>query len=83
MTKEEIKKAIVEEIYNIAPDYEGENIDENANIQEEVEIDSYDFLNLLTALYEKFDVEVPEEDYSKVDTLAKMADYIFEHLNKK
>jgi len=83
MTKEDIKKAIVEEIYNIAPDYEGENIDENANIQEEVEIDSYDFLNLLTALYEKFDVEVPEKDYSKVDTLAKMTDYIFEHLNKK
>lgn len=83
MTKEEIKKAILEEIYNIAPDYEGEDIDENANIQEEVEIDSYDFLNLLTALYEKFGVEVPEEDYSKVDTLSKMVDYFYEHMNKK
>ncbi len=83
MTKEEIKKTILEEIYNIAPDYEGEDVDENENIQEAFEIDSYDFLNLLTALNEKLGVEVPEDDYSKVDTLSKMVDYFYEHMKEK
>ncbi|BDY11753.1 acyl carrier protein [Hydrogenimonas cancrithermarum] len=80
MTKEEIKKTIVEAIYEIAPEHEGEEIPEKENLQESLEIDSYDFLNLLTALAEKLGVEVPEEDYGKVDTLEHMVDYFSNHM---
>lgn len=80
MTKEAIKKTIVETIYEIAPEHEGEQIPEKENLQESLEIDSYDFLNLLTALAEKLGVEVPEEDYGKVDTLEHMVDYFAERV---
>ena len=82
MTKEEIKKKIIEQIYEIAPEHEGETIPENENIQRSLEIDSFDFLNLLTALNEELGVEVPESDYSEVDTVEHMADYIARHLSK-
>jgi acyl carrier protein len=82
MTKEEIRKIIIDEIYRIAPEYEGEAIPEKENLQAALEIDSYDFLNLLTALYEKLGVEVPESDYGKVDTLEHMVDYFAEQLKR-
>jgi len=82
MTKEDIKKKIVEQIYEIAPEHEGETIPENENIQRSLEIDSFDFLNLLTALNDELGVEVPESDYGEVDTLDHMADYFAERMPK-
>ena len=82
MTKEEIKKKIIGQIYEIAPEHEGETIPENKNIQRSLEIDSFDFLNLLTALNDALGVEVPESDYGEVDTVEHMADYFARHLLK-
>ena len=82
MTKEDIKNKIIEQIYEIAPEHEGEEIPENENIQRSLEIDSFDFLNLLTALNEELGVEVPESDYSEVDTLEHMTDYFAQRLVK-
>jgi len=82
MTKKEIKNKIIEQIYEIAPEHEGEEIPENENIQRSLEIDSFDFLNLLTALNEELGVEVPESDYSEVDTLEHMTDYFAQRLVK-
>jgi acyl carrier protein len=75
MTKDKIKQKIVEQIYEIAPEHEGEAIPENENIQRSLEIDSFDFLNLLAALNDELGVEVPESDYGEVDTLEHMTDY--------
>lgn len=75
MNKEEIKDIIIEEILNIAPDVEEDEITMNDNIQTSLEIDSYDFLNILVALNERVGVEVPESDYAKVDTLSNMIEY--------
>lgn len=80
MTKEDIKQKIIEQIYEIAPEHEGETIPENENIQRSLEIDSFDFLNLLTALNDELGVEVPESDYGEVDTLEHMADYFAKRL---
>ena len=82
MTKEEIKKKIIEQIYEIAPEHEGETISENENIQRSLEIDSFDFLNLLTALNDELGVEVPESDYGEVDTVEHMVDYFARHMSK-
>ena len=82
MTKEDIKKKIIEQIYEIAPEHEGETIPENENIQRSLEIDSFDFLNLLTALNDELGVEVPESDYAEVDTVEHMADYFARHLSR-
>ena len=82
MTKEDIKQKIIEQIYEIAPEHEGEDIPENKNIQRSLEIDSFDFLSLLTGLNEELGVEVPESDYGEVDTLEHMTDYFAKRLLK-
>lgn len=75
MTRDEIKKVITAQIMRIAPEIEEAEIDPSANLQRSLEIDSFDFLKILTALNELWGVEVPEADYGKVDTLEHMAEY--------
>lgn len=75
MTEDEIKRAIIDEILRVAPDVEEGEIEEDANLQRSLEIDSFDSLQVLTALSEKLGVEVPEADYGKVDTLSNMVAY--------
>ena len=80
MTVEEIKRAIIEQILEVAPDVEEDEIEPNEKIQRSLEIDSFDFLKILTALKVQLGVEVPEADYGKVDTLEHMADYFDKRL---
>lgn len=80
MTKEEIKSSIIKQILKIAPELEENEIEPNANIQRSLEIDSFDFLKILTAMNEEVGVEVPEADYAKVDTLEHMAEYFLKRL---
>lgn len=81
MTKEQIQEAIISQIQTIAPEIERGDIRPDAHIQRSLEIDSFDFLKILTALKEILGVEVPEADYAKVDTLSKMSDYFAERTN--
>ncbi len=80
MSQEEIRQAIIKEILEIAPDVEEDEIEPTANIQRSLEIDSFDFLKILTALKMALGVEVPEADYGEVDTLEHMAAYFEKRL---
>lgn len=80
MTKDEIKSAIIKNILEIAPDVEADEIEPNENIQRSLEIDSFDFLKILTAMNEQVGIEVPESDYAKVSTLESMAEYFLARL---
>lgn len=76
MTAEEIRTTICQLLRNIAPDTEPEKLQPDENIRETLDIDSMDFLRFIIALDEKFDVKTPEEDYGKINTLAKLVAYI-------
>lgn len=80
MTQEQIKRAIIDQILEIAPDIDEGDIIPDKNIQRSLEIDSFDFLKILTALNDILGVEVPEKDYAKVDTLEHMTQYFAQNL---
>lgn len=80
MNTEAIKAAIIHQILEVAPDIEEYEIVVDKNIQRSLEIDSFDFLRILTALNEQIGVEVPEADYSQVDTVEHMIEYFSRRL---
>ncbi len=80
MTKEEIKSVIIAQILEVAPDIEEKEINADENLQTSLEIDSFDFLKVLVAMYEKLGIDVKEADYGKVDTLNHMVEYFAERL---
>jgi acyl carrier protein len=81
MTNDQIKQVIIEQILEIAPDVNEDDIIPDKNIQRSLEIDSFDFLKILTALSEIVGVEVPESDYASVDTLEHMTDYFVQRMS--
>lgn len=83
MTKEEIVLAVKDIIRTIAPDEELEGLDENEPLREQIELDSMDFLDIVMELRKRYGVQVPEDDYKELGTLAGCASYLAPHMADK
>ena len=80
MTRDEIRTAIISELERIAPETEPDAVPPQADLREELDIDSMDFLNFVTALHARFAVNVPEVDYPRLYTLQGAVDYFAERV---
>ena len=80
MTPDEIETALGEELGRIAPDIDLSEIDRDADLREEFDIDSMDFLTLVTALGQRLGVELPESDYPSLDSFNAALSYLGERL---
>jgi acyl carrier protein len=76
MTPQDIRAVLKDELARIAPEIEFEAIDPSADLRDEADIDSMDFLNLLTALHVRLGVEIPEADNAKLITVQGAIDYL-------
>ena len=76
MTDTEVKDVIARVLGRVAPEADLGTVDPDANLREELEIDSIDFLHLLIGLNEELDVDIPESDYGQLTTLNEIASYV-------
>jgi len=76
MSEIDIRKVVQEELNNIAPEVDLATIDPAADLREAIDIDSIDFLNLVTALHHRTGLEIPEIDYPKLATLSGIVAYL-------
>ncbi len=76
MTEAELKAAFLDELTRVAPDLEAEGIGPDDHLQDDLEIDSMDFLNLVAALHKRLGVDIPEADYPKIATLTLATAYL-------
>lgn len=76
MNKEEIEKIIFSSLKQIAPDTEPSKLSPDENIRETLGIDSFDFLHFIISLDEKLNLEIPEQDYGKINTLSSLMSYL-------
>ena len=68
MTRDDITAVLIDELGRIAPETDARRLDPNAELREELDIDSMDFLNLVTALTERLAIDIPEIDYPSLAT---------------
>ena len=76
MTRDEIRRTVVDAILAFAPEADFDGLDPRRPFREELDIDSFDFLNLVVALHEKLGVDIPEADYARLVSLQDIVDYI-------
>jgi len=81
MDAAEIKKIIETGLSQIAPEADFEELPPTENIREELDIDSFDFLNFLIGLDDKLGVEIPESDYEKLISMNDLIAYLQERLS--
>lgn len=80
MTEADIKKIIEAGLVKIAPEADFAEFSAGENIREELDIDSFDFLNFLIGLNEELGIEIPESDYEKLVSMNDLVAYLSERL---
>ncbi len=78
MTREEIAGAVRSILGGIAPEVDLRQVRPDADLRDELDIDSMDFLRFVVGLHERLGVDVPEADYSRIRTLDGCLAYLAE-----
>jgi acyl carrier protein len=76
MAESAVKEAVFKILRKIAPEADLDELAAGENLREALDIDSFDFLNLIIGLHEQLKVEIPETDYGKLRTLGELVSYI-------
>lgn len=76
MDKQQISKAVLRILGEIAPDAELGAVRPRVSFHDQFEIDSIDYLRLMLALEKAFQVAIPDGDYPKLSTLEGCVDYL-------
>jgi acyl carrier protein len=76
MTETEIRQAIFDALHHVAPEADRQQIRTDENLRETLDIDSFDFLNVLISLHQRLGVEIPEADYGRLTTLSALVQYL-------
>jgi acyl carrier protein len=80
MTRDDVAAVLIDELGRIAPETDASRLDPTAELRDELDIDSMDFLNLVTALSERLKIDIPETDYPKLATFGHAVDYLVQRL---
>ncbi len=76
MTASEIREAILEILGDIAPDEDLSNLKEEVPFREQLELDSMDFLDIVMELRKRYRVQIPEEEYTELASMASTVKYL-------
>ena len=77
-TEERVKKIVAEQL-----GVDESEIKSESSFVEDLGADSLDTVELVMALEEEFEAEIPDEDAEKITTVKLAIDYIEAHLSKK
>ena len=76
MAPEEIRTAIIEILEDIAPDEDLSELKDEISFRDQLELDSMDFLDIVMELRKRYRVQVPEEDYTQLDSMQSTVTYL-------
>jgi acyl carrier protein len=76
MAPEEIRTAIIDILADIAPDEDLSDLKDEVSFRDQLELDSMDFLDIVMELRKRYRVQVPEEDYTNLDSMHSTVTYL-------
>ena len=74
MTFETIRDIIVEQL-SVEPSM----VTEDTNLMKDLEADSLDAVEIIMAIEEQFDIEIPDDEAEKFQTVEDLVEYVEEH----
>ena len=76
MTKDEAVALLAAALHEIAPEVDVSAVDRDLPLQEVADIDSMDFLALVTAIHDRAGIKIPVQDYPRLATLNLFVSYL-------
>lgn len=80
MTNSEIRDEVLDILSDIAPDEDMSKLRDEAPFREQLEMDSMDFLDIVMELRKRHRIQIPEEDYGHLASMASTVAYLEPHL---
>ncbi len=76
MTEDQAREAILTALAEIAPEVNGASLDPAVPLQDQIDLDSMDFLSLVLRVNELTGIDIPERDYPLLSSLDAGARYL-------
>jgi acyl carrier protein len=76
MTAADIREEILDILGDIALDEDLSNLADDKPFREQLELDSMDFLDIVMELRKRHRIQIPEEDYKHLASLASTVAYL-------
>lgn len=76
MSPAEIRDEIIDILSEIAPDEDLSDLNDTQSFREQLELDSMDFLDIVMELRKRHRVQIPEEEYGELASMASTVKYL-------
>ena len=76
MTRAELEAAVLKAVADVAPEVDVASLRRDVPLRDQVDLDSFDYLNFFVALHKASGVDVPEADYRKLATIKDAVNYL-------
>ncbi len=83
MDTDRIKQIVLDIIAEIAPDEDISDVKPDQKLRDQLDLDSMDFLDIVMELRKQHGIEVPEDDYTRLESLDSCAEYLLPKFPKK
>jgi len=76
MTGPEIREAIIDILSDINPDEDYANMKDDVSFRDQFSMDSMDLLDIVLELRKRYRVQIPEEDFPKLENMNSTIEYL-------
>jgi acyl carrier protein len=83
MTADVIRQAILDILHDIAPDEDLTSLKDDVPFREQLELDSMDFLDIVMELRKRYRIQIPEEEYTELASMASTVRYLEPRMKEK
>jgi len=76
MTPADIRAEVLDILESISPDEDLSKLKDDVSFREQLELDSMDFLDIVMELRKRHRIQIPEEDYQQLASMASTVAYL-------
>ena len=76
MISAEIRNVVIDILQDITPDEDLSQLKDDVAFRDQLELDSMDFLDIVMELRKRYRVQIPEEDYTQLASMASTVEYL-------
>lgn len=76
MNASDARRTVLDALDLVAPEADLDLLEPDADVADELDLDSIDFLNVVTAISHAIGVDIPERDYARLTTLDDLVGYV-------
>jgi acyl carrier protein len=76
VNENDLRAAVLRALHRVAPEADLSTLNPEADLREELDIDSIGILEFATGIQKETGIEVPERDYPRIVTLSGCVEYL-------